>query len=220
VEWVEDTEGMLRNLSERARHDLHAGMSLVNEALSSLQIWSDVLRRAKSETRGSGAPADREAENLRERLKALLRELEIVANRINDELGDVASATAGMFPLARASVAAKMSFEEHKLRLPPERLASDLETWTDAFDLETGPWTLHLTGTAVPTPQLVVSLRENQVGATSVEPFLTLVRPAERFETVNLDSSGTGDIALPTGESVILLQGDEVWEVRLSFRDR
>ena len=54
----------------------------------------------------------------------------------------------------------------------------------------------------------------------SVDPFLTLVRPAEGFETVNLDSSRTGDIALPTGESVILLQGDEVWEVRLSFRDR
>jgi hypothetical protein len=48
---------------------------------------------------------------------------------------------------------------------------------------------------------------------------LTLVRPAEAFETVNLDSSGIGEIALPTGDSVVLLQAEEIWEVRLSFRD-
>ena len=66
----------------------------------------------------------------------------------------------------------------------------------------------------------MVSLREDQVGMPSEQPFLTLVRPAEGFETVNLDSSGTGDIALPTGESVMLLQGDEIWEGCLSFRDR
>ena len=85
--------------------------------------------------------------------------------------------------------------------------------------LRLGPWALHLAGTAVPTPQLAVSLRGNQWETPSVEPFLTLVRPAEGFETVNLDSSGSGKIVLPAGESVMLLQGDEVWEVRLSFRD-
>ena len=99
-------------------------------------------------------------------------------------------------------------------------LPTDQESWADAFDLEAGPWAVHLTGTAVTTPQLVVSLRENQVVAPSVEPFLTLVRPAEGFETVNLDSSGSCRLALPAGDSMMLLQGDEVWEVRLSFRDR
>ena len=99
-------------------------------------------------------------------------------------------------------------------------MQTDQERWTDAFDLEVGPWAIHLTGNAVPTPRLVVSLRGDQVGMRSDDPFLTLVRPAEGFETVNLDSSRTGDIALPTGESVMLLQDDEVWEVRLSFRDR
>jgi hypothetical protein len=58
------------------------------------------------------------------------------------------------------------------------------------------------------------------VGAPSAEPFLTLVRPAEGFETVNLDSSGSGKIALPADESVMLLQADEIWEVRLSFSER
>ena len=100
------------------------------------------------------------------------------------------------------------------------RLPTDHERWADAYDLEAGPWAIHLTGNAVPTPRLVVSLRGDQVGMPSVDPFLTLVRPAEGFETVNLDSSGSGKLALPAGDSVMLLQGDEVWEVRLSFRDR
>jgi hypothetical protein len=213
LEWVEDTEGMLRNLLERARRDLHAGMSLVNEALSSLQIWLDVRRRAESKTRGSGAPADREAESLRERLKALLRELEIVANRI----GDVTSATDDMSP--RAQIAATIREDELYTALAERRLPTDQERWTDGFDLEAGPWAIHLTGNAVPTPRLVVSLRGDQMGMPSDDPFLTLVRPAEGFETVNLDSSGIGEIALPTGDSVMLLQADEVWEVRLSFRD-
>jgi hypothetical protein len=99
------------------------------------------------------------------------------------------------------------------------RLPTDQERWTDGFDLEAGPWAIHLTGSAVPTPRLVISLRGDQVRMPSVDPFLTLVRPAEGFETVNLDSSGIGEVALPTGHSVMLLQADEVWEVRLSFGD-
>jgi hypothetical protein len=213
-----ETESMLRNLLERARRDLDAGMRLVNEALSSLQAWWNVRRRAESETRGSGAPADRDAENLCERLTELLRELEIVANRI----GDLTSATGGMFP--RAQVAASLSLETPSDAdlyegLSERRLPTDQESWADAFDLEAGPWAIHLTGNAIPTPRLVVSLREDQVGMPSDDLFLTLVRPAEGFETVNLDSSGIGEIALPTGDSVMLLQADEVWEVRLSFRD-
>jgi hypothetical protein len=97
---------------------------------------------------------------------------------------------------------------------------ADREIWADAFDLAAGPWALHLTGTAHPTPQLTVWLRENQMGPPPIEPFLTLVRPSEGFETINLDSSGSGKMALLTGDSVMLLQADEVWEIRLSFRKR
>ena len=95
----------------------------------------------------------------------------------------------------------------------------DADSWVDAVNVEAGPWALHLAGTAVPKPQLGVSLLGNQLRTPSVDPFLTLVRPGEGFETVNLDSSGSGKVALPDGESVMLLQGDEVWEVRLSFND-
>jgi hypothetical protein len=101
-----------------------------------------------------------------------------------------------------------------ELSFPP-----DQETWANTYDVEAGPWSLRLAGTVVPTPQLMISLHGNQAGAPPVEPFLTLVRRAEGFGTVNLDSSGSGTIALPVGDSVMLLQADEVWEVRLSFRE-
>jgi hypothetical protein len=227
-EWGEKSESMLRNLLERARRDLDAGRSLVNEAQSSLERWWDINRREESETREGGAPADREAETVHERLTEVLRELEMVANRINDELGDIASTTSDMFPAAGMLPAAPSTiFALSDALFPKEDLTEvqqdprslgDRETWEDMFDLEAGAWALHLTGTALPTPQLAVSLRGNHEQMRSTTPFLTLVQPAEGFETVNLDSSGSGKIALPAGESVMLLQGDEVWEVRLSFR--
>jgi glycine/D-amino acid oxidase-like deaminating enzyme len=98
-------------------------------------------------------------------------------------------------------------------------LPTDQETWADAFAIEAGPWAVHLTGTALPAPQLAINLRANLGAIIPMEPFLTLVRPAQGFETVNLDSDGSGKIALPRGDSVMLVQGDEVWEVHLSFRN-
>ena len=222
-EWGEKSEGMLRNLLERARRDLDAGRSLVNEAQSSLERWWDINRRGESETREGSAPADREAETVHERLTELLHELEMVANRINDELGDIASATSGIFPAAPSTIFALSDAlfpKEGLTEVQQEpRSLGDRETWEDMFDLEAGAWALRLTGTAIPTPQLAVSLRGNHEQMPSTKPFLTLVRPAEGFEIMNLDSSGSGKIALPAGESVMLLEGDEVWEVRLSFRD-
>lgn len=41
---------------------------------------------------------------------------------------------------------------EDELLLPADR-----ETWTDAFDIEAGPWAVHLTGTAR-EPHLVIAL--------------------------------------------------------------
>ena len=95
----------------------------------------------------------------------------------------------------------------------------------DTVDVEAGPWGPHLAGTALPKPELAItvlaiSVRGNQVRAPSAEPFLPMVRSAEGFETVDLDSSGRGKVAVPAGESVILLQAGDVWEIRLLFRER
>jgi hypothetical protein len=222
-QWGEKTEGMLRNLLERVRRDLGVGIDLVNEIQSSLERWRHIGRHEESETRERGAPSDREHEDdLRERLTELLYELKSVASRINEELGDVPYAAADLTPSARiaASLPLDALFEDTLdapiARHPP----TDQGIWADVLDLAAGPWRLHLSGTALPQPKLAISVRANQAKAASVEPFLTLVRPAAGFETVNLDSSGNGKIALPAGESVMLLQADEVWEIRLSFRER
>ena len=154
-----------------------------------------------------------------ERLTELLRDLEIIGRRIYDEIGDIASATKGMIPPRRAADFPQeeaLSNVAAKYELP---LMADLEKWTDVFDIQAGPWALHLSGNAVPTPQLVVTLRGNRARTSTIEPFVTMVRPAESFETVNLDSHGSGNVALLSGRSIILVQGDEVWAVHLSFRN-
>jgi hypothetical protein len=212
---------MLRSVLERARRDLDAGKNLVNEAQLFLERWWEINRRDELETGGTGISEDRDAENVRERLTGLLRDLEVIANRINDQLGNIASATAGLLPPAPLAAPLEAPlFDEVRREAEDELLLpADQEKWADAFAIEAGPWAVHLTGTALPTPQLAINLRANLGGATLMRPFLTLVRPAQGFETVNLDSDGSGKIALPRGDSIMLVQGDEVWEVRLSFRN-
>ena len=51
------------------------------------------------------------------------------------------------------------------------------------------------------------------------EPFLALVRPRDGFETATIDSEGRASFPLPLDESVLLIQDDEVWEIRLSFQN-
>ena len=143
-EWGEKSEGMLRNLLERARRDLDAGRSLVNEVQSSLERWWDINRREESETREGSAPADREAETVHKRLTELLHELEMVANRINDELGDIASATSGIFPAAPSTIFALSDalFPEEELTEVQQepRSLGDRETWEDMLStLRLGP---------------------------------------------------------------------------------
>jgi hypothetical protein len=217
---VQKHGAMLRNVLARARRDLDTGMSLVNEAESSLERWSNIIRRQQSETSEHGAWGDRDAEDLRHHMRASLLGLQNLANQISQELGAVSKLDLfAKDPSAEENrVAAYQDlFVERLVAAEASRLPPNRETWTNTFGVEAGPWALHLAGTTVPTPQLAVSLHE-KVGAPSVEPFLTLVRPAEGFETVHLDSSGSGKIGLPAGESVMLLQADEVWEVRLLFR--
>lgn len=222
--WGPKTEVMLRNSLQRAQRDLSTGSHLVEEALLLLDRWwnnrpRDAIQRGLLET-----PPDRETEQLRARLTELLRELDIVADRINVEFDDIASGTAGMFSPAFPDEPPTISYS-YEPRFADGTVAAraasrDPESWSDTFDVDAGPWTLRLASDVVGrTPQLAVSLRANDTQMPSADPFLTLVQPNVSFDTVNLDASGSGSIALSAGDSVLLLQGDEVWEIRLSVRD-
>lgn len=154
----------------------------------------------------------RHEEQLRERL----RRLQLICTRIREGIAEIGlDVDAGLPRASFAAAEARLDFE----RLQTLALQDDHETWADAFDIQAGHWALHLTGTALPTPQLAITLRGDLEGASSSKPLITLVRPAQGFEIVNLDSSGNGKVALPPDESVMLVQGDEVWEVRLTFNN-
>jgi hypothetical protein len=90
--------------------------------------------------------------------------------------------------------------------------------WTGSIGIEAGPWSLLLVGFARPSPRLAITARENEKGAHGTAPFMTLVRPHEGFEIATVTRSGEAQIPLPQGESVLLVQADEIWEVGLRFR--
>jgi hypothetical protein len=196
---------------KRVMMDFHTVGDLVGEMQSLLSRWEESIRREPSEK------ANEEAEQLEERLLDSLRRLEMRAHDAQEELARIVRDD--FESTQRISSLRLRVLERSDTELLDQLSRFDADSWVDAVNVEAGPWALHLAGTAVPKPQLGVSLLGNQLRTPSVDPFLTMVRPGEGFETVNLDSSGSGKVALPDGESVMLLQGDAVWEVRLSFND-
>jgi hypothetical protein len=90
--------------------------------------------------------------------------------------------------------------------------------WTGSIGIEAGPWALLLVGSARPSARLAITVRENEKGTHGSVPFMTLVRPHEGFEMATVTPSGEAQIPLPQGESVLLVQGDEIWEIGLTFR--
>src|SRR5262249_6170866 len=144
-----------------------------------------------------------------EELRRLLHELARVAKVLYAFSGDPSHAASRTFSNFAQSF-------EHAARAQLES-EGDRETWAAAIDIKAGPWALHLTGTAVPKCHREIGLRKDQEAELPAEAFLTLVRPARDFELVHLDSSGNGKVALPRGESIVLVQSNEIWEIRLSY---
>lgn len=198
---------------ENARHDLDAAMRLVDEARTLLDR-SDLTPGVESRP-GKGGPRD-----ARERLTELLIELQLVHHRIRGWLGsDFAQSGISARPAHKAPPEPEdLFFEafEAKLAMPLDDRDSP---WADTYEVEAGPWALHLAGAVDPVPRLAVSMQRSQPGLPATEPLITLVRPASGFEVLNLDGKGSGKVALPVGESVMLVQADEVWEIRLRYGD-
>jgi hypothetical protein len=192
---------------DRVRRDFDAGLNIVNEVQPLVARWEEFDRRSRFKGKERDGPL------LEERLTELLCELQRLGAGIKANIRELAI-DAGP---PRASYAMAASQVVADSQLPP--LPADHGMWVDTFTIEAGPWLLHLTGSAMPTPQLAVTLLGDRDRVSREEPFLTLVRPAQGFEIVNLDSSGNGKIALPPRESVLLVQSDEVWDVRLNFHN-
>ena len=148
-------------------------------------------------------------------MRKLLHQFEIIAKTTYMIMASVeaASRTEPSFleaPLRIESDAPQMAFP-----MSP----GDHDTWADAMAVQAGPWGVNLSGTTLPSPRLRVAVGEGKHETSHSEPFLALVRPRHGFETATIDSEGRASFPLPPGESVLLVQDDDVWEIRLSFRN-
>jgi hypothetical protein len=208
--------------------DYGHAMMLVEEVQLLLRLH-EINRATQREAGVTDDLGSDHADTIQERLESLIPELLMARDRISERFAHLLSIvdelrSAGRTESASPEEAASASLEEAAefrefrsdeawgvVRVP------DYETWADAFDVRAGPWALHLTGTARPTPQLSVMLSSADQEVADEQPFLTLVRPKQGFESANIDSAGRATIALPRGESVLLVQHDEVWEVRLTL---
>ena len=75
-----------------------------------------------------------------------------------------------------------------------------------------------VSGHTQPSPWLAITVPTGEAEVEGSAPLLTLVCPQHGFETATPGSAGEAQVALPQGESVLLVQHDEIWEIRLMFR--
>jgi len=220
LRWSPKAAAMLGAVLKVTMNELHSSMHLMEGAQSLLARWEASNLSGEFDRRGTDISERDNEEQVGEQLLESLRELERVADHIRAELGRIPLRIAGE-PRSDAQVALlredalAASFELRGLRPP-----LDSKGWMDDADMRAGHWVLHLTGSARPAPQLAITLREHDKATSPAEPFLTLVRPGQDFQVFKLDSSRSGKVALPIGESVMLVQDDKVWEIPLSFHNR
>lgn len=236
LQWGPKAEFMLRNMLERTERDLAWARMLIEEARPLLARWAQI--NLELEQRQIGVPTDEEprrveASRVGERLVELLNSVQERCDQIRGHIYEIIPSVTTDASLAASARVEDQANEDPLAELSrlialrdvfqpdeDEELAYDFdrEEWSETINVEAGPWEIDFAGTARPGPRLAITLSSVERQLTHSNPFLTLVRPQEGFETVDFDPSGRAHIALPRGDSTLLLQGDEVWQVRLKFR--
>jgi hypothetical protein len=209
-----ETEARLLSALERARSHFHAGRRLIDEMEALLERPQGAGRREGSEPRDEDLSRSGSIERVRRQLRELLHQFQIIAKTTSMIIASV-EATSSTGP---SLLEAPLLLERDDLQafLMPQ---GDHETWEDAVSVQAGPWGVNLSGTARPSPRLRVAVGEGRHESPHSEPFLALVRPRQGFEPATIDSEGRASFPLTPGESVLLVQDDEVWEIRLSLRN-
>jgi hypothetical protein len=208
-----EAEPRLLSVLERTRSHLDAGQHLIHEMEALLERPEGTDRREGSRPRNDDLSRRGNIERVTKQLRELLHQFQIIAKTTSMIMTSVEAAS------GREPLFLQMSQRIQSTALMRARVPDDYKTWADAIGVQAGPWSLNLSGTALPTPRLRVALDQRKHEALHSEPFLTLVRPGQGFETATTDSEGRASFPLPAGASVLLLQHDEVWEIRLLFRN-
>jgi hypothetical protein len=221
LRWDQKTGLAVSNMLQRAAPNFVAGSNLANEARSLLEKWEHFnfgrgrrqFERRKSDSSESG-------EDVSARLVQVLNELQQLADSIQRDMASVISSI-GMVEPRKTPVSRWFLHESApamELRAKASMPSLETDRWSRTIDIEAGPWALQLSGVALPAPQLAVTLRRADEKVASVQPLLTLVRPRQGFETANVSPDGHAKMALPQGQTVLLVQSNEVWEVHLNYR--
>jgi hypothetical protein len=202
---------LAKNL-HRVGHEFAAGIRMLDRAQSLLQRFRRRYDASSSD-----------AEQTERTVIGLLREVKERADRVGEQLSSaVRSMPSGVEE--RQQPPSADFFSSALLEGPayegPAYFAGhdDLTrtTWSESLALDAGPWSLRFAGVARPLPRLRITI-DNAPNVHRSPPLLTVVRPRRGFETATIVSPGEAEVTLPRGESVLLAQGDEVWEIRLRF---
>lgn len=217
---------MLGNLLDTLSRDWASARGLIDEIRSLVVQWDETSRRHDRTLRAwrDGTAGFEHAQTLEKKLVASMQELQHLTSQIQERvrtsIGSVISTPdtpqdlSVMFDLALEETEALTSIVH-----PLARAAFVDEEWTETQTLEVGRWTLELTGSARPTPEITVTVRgEGEIGSDS-RPFLTLIPMTKTtYKTSESDSAGRDRFALPLGASILLIQSDEIWQIPLMLR--
>ena len=219
---------MLGDMLDETIRDLATARNIVDEVRLLLGRWEklrrELLGKSSDEPTTPGSGPD-ETSAIERRLLALLDGTRLISHASVRAVVDdaIAAAVDHVEPWADAQRPRSLQPATEMLsaiRTSLQAPESGPRGWSETIEVTAGSWALQLSGTALPAAQLAVTLRGTDASAVSEQPMLTLIRPNESFETASLDSDGQAELALPEGESLLLVQGDEVWELRLSYRAR
>jgi hypothetical protein len=196
-------------VANRLQRDFRIGREISGEIQALLARWEEIRGTAKpgSEIRRPYAEEGR----IERRVGELLRELSTMIRRMGAEIDPLAPETDDDGELQAVAFTAPL---EVTRRVPPLRQETG---WRNSFEVMAGRWRVQLSGAAHPRPHLTVHVISQVKADNPEELFLTLVRPANGFELLDCTNGGGGSAALQPGDSVLLIQGEEVWHVNLSL---
>jgi len=223
---------MLRNYLQRASLPLTMGRHLIEEVrslLAQLEKLNLDSKARKEEPRPAGEPPVNELQQVSDRLVDVLFRLQRESDQLADDIRRIVLVAIDGPPSDKFSYRsdyvseadfASRSFASADFQAYMPDLEESPPGWYPTKQVLAGEWSLLLAGVAAPRPILTATLQaigERDLGDL---PTLTLVQPNEGFEVADVDSVDLNKVNLPTGRSILLIQGEkEIWQIPLILRE-
>jgi hypothetical protein len=222
---------MLRNYLQRASLPLTMGRQLIEEArslLAQLEKLNLDSKARKEEPRPAEEARVSELQQVSDRLVDVLFRLQRESHQLADDIQRIVLVAIDTPPSDKFSygsdygsqgdfVSHSFASSDFQDMLAPEE---SLPGWYPTKQVTAGDWSLLLAGVATPRPILTATLEPIGERGSDDLPALTLVQPNEGFEVADVDSAGLNKVNLPSGRSILLIQGEnEIWQIPLTLRE-